>query len=201
MRRHAPATDRNREPILEVLRGRLPEEGLVVEVACGTGEHAAFFARALPGWTWQPTDIDPAARASADAWCEDLPNVRSARALDTTAPTWPIETADAVFCANMIHIAPIEACHGLLAGAGRILRSGGLLVLYGPYQRNDAPTAPSNASFDASLRAQDPRWGLRLLENVVEWASAQGLEHVETVSMPANNLCVVFRRRAWGETS
>ena len=154
--RHAPATRRNREPILEVLRAWLPPRGTVVEIACGTGEHAAYFGEALPHLVWQPTDIDPDARASTDAWTARLHNVRPALAVDASRPPWPIEAADAIFCANMIHIAPIEACRGLLAGAGGTLRPDGVLVVYGPFRREGAHTAASNAAFDASLRDRDP---------------------------------------------
>lgn len=192
-RHHAPATDRNREPILEVLRTWLPQKSRVLEIACGTGQHAAFFAAALPALRWQPTDADPEARASADAWCADLPNVARALALDACATAWPVDEVDAVFCANMIHIAPIEACNGLLAGAGRVLRPDGRLILYGPYRRRGRPTAPSNASFDEQLQARDPAWGLRDLESVIESARKQGLRHETTLEMPANNLSVVFR--------
>ncbi len=193
--RHAPATRRNREPILEVLRAWLPPRGTVVEIACGTGEHAAYFGEALPHLEWQPTDIDPGARASTDAWTAALDNVRPALAVDASQPSWPIEAADAIFCANMIHIAPIEACRGLLAGAGRTLRPDGVLVLYGPFRRDGAHTAASNAAFDASLRDRDPTWGVRDLEAVVQLADRAGLAHEATTAMPSNNLSVVFRRR------
>ena len=193
-RQVAPATERNRGPILEVLRRVLPPQGLVLEVASGTGEHVAYFARALTGLTFQPTEFDAERRASVDAWAADLDNVRPAVALDATAAEWLVEEAAAVLCANMIHIAPWEACVGLIAGAGRVLSPGGVLVLYGPFLQTGVPTAPGNVSFDASLRARDVRWGVRDLGAVVALAAGQGLELDEIVEMPANNLMVVFRR-------
>jgi hypothetical protein len=194
-RRHAPATLRNREPLLAVLHRVLPATGLVVEVASGTGEHAAYFAAALPGVTWQPTDADPGARASIAAWCADVANARAPLPLDARAPdAWPLARADAMLCVNMIHIAPWAACEGLLAGAGRVLPARAPLVLYGPYRVGGVHTAPSNAAFDAGLRAQDPSWGVRDLETVLAAAATHGLRHDETVAMPANNLTVVLRR-------
>ena len=188
----APATGRNREPILAVLRRVLPAEGLVLEVASGTGQHAAWFGAALPGLVWQPTDRDPTHRASIAAWTEGLPSVRPPLDLDTTRRPWPVQRADAVVCINMIHIAPWAACLGLLEGAAELLPPGAPLVLYGPYKRGGAHTAPSNAAFDADLRARDPNWGVRDLEAVQEAAAGFVLE--EVVEMPANNLTVVFRR-------
>lgn len=195
VRRHAPATERNRDPILAVLRRVLPAEGLVLEIASGTGEHAAYFAAALPRLTWQPSDPDPEARASIAAWSSGATTVRPPLPLDAAAERWPIASADAVVCVNMVHIAPWAACAGLVRGAGRILPPGGVLFLYGPYRLGGAHTAPSNASFDAALRAQDPAWGVRDLEAVVDLADASGLTERETVQMPANNLSVVFERR------
>ena len=188
------ATQRNREPILEVLRRVLPAGGTVLEVASGTGEHAAFFARALPALRWQPSDVDPAARASIMAWCAGVPNVNEPVALDATGDPWPVTHADAVVCINMVHIAPWAACEGLMRGAGRVLAPGGILYLYGPYRLGGAHTAPSNAAFDEGLRRQDPTWGVRDLETVVACAAARGLVVAERVAMPANNLSVVFRR-------
>ena len=193
-RRYAPATQRNREPILAVLRRVLPSTGLVLEIASGTGEHAAYFAGALPGVTWQPTDVDPTALPGIASWCAGVPNVRPPLDLDVTQP-WPVERADAVVCINMIHISPWAAGVAMLHGAGRVLEPGGVLYLYGPYRRDGAHTAPSNASFDETLRAQDPRWGVRDLETVIATAADAGLSHRETVEMPANNLSVVFVRR------
>ncbi|WP_426956491.1 DUF938 domain-containing protein [Muricoccus radiodurans] len=193
-RRHAPAAGRNREPILAALRRLLPLRGLVLEVASGSGEHAAHFAAALPGLTFQPSDPDPGARASTDAWTAGMPNVRPALALDAAAGSWPLARADAVLCINMIHIAPWVATLGLLRGAGAVLPAGGPLVLYGPYRRGGAHTAPSNASFDESLRRRNPEWGVRDLEAVAAAAAAQGFGPPEVEEMPANNLVVAFRR-------
>jgi SAM-dependent methyltransferase len=192
---HAPATMRNRDAILAALRRHLPPQGLVLEVASGTGEHAVHFAAGLPSLSFQPSDRDDRARASINAWVRAarLPNLRPALALDTTAEAWPIDAADAVFAANMIHIAPWAATLGLVAGAARILPPGGALILYGPFRRGGKHTAPSNAAFDADLRAHDPEWGVRDLEAVTEAAADFTAPLVEP--MPANNFLLVFRRR------
>ena len=195
-RRHAPATARNRDPILAVLRRHLPPTGTLLEISAGTGEHAVHFAAAFPGLTWQPTDPDPGARASIAAWAREakLNNLRPPLALDAAAEDWPVDRADAVLCINMIHIAPWPAGLGLLRGAARILPPGGPLILYGPFKRGGAHTAPSNAAFDAGLRAQDPAWGVRDLETVAAEAAAAGFGPPELVEMPANNLMPIFRR-------
>ncbi|MXP64479.1 DUF938 domain-containing protein [Roseomonas sp. M0104] len=195
-RRSAPAALRNRGPILEVLREQLGDSGLLLEVASGTGEHALHIAAALRGWTIQPSDPGPEARASIDAWAGEagLPNLRPALELDAAAPDWPIAAADAVLCINMIHIAPWRAALGLLAGAARILPAGAPLVLYGPFREPGVPLAESNAAFDRSLRERDPEWGLRDLGTVTEAAVAAGFVAGPVVPMPANNLTVVFRR-------
>lgn len=195
-RQHAPATQRNREPILAVLREVLPASGTVLEVASGTGEHAVHFARALPHLAWQPSDPAAEARASIAAWADELglANLLPPIALDATAPAWPIGRADAIVCINMVHISPWEATEGLLRGAARLLPSGGPLVLYGPYSRRDRPLEPSNAAFDADLRRRNPAWGLRMLEEVIELAKRHGLAFDRLVEMPANNLTVVLRR-------
>lgn len=197
MKREAPAAARNRQPILEVLRTRLPDRGLVLEVASGTGEHAVHFAAALPGLVFQPSDPDAAARASIDAWGTDsgLPNLRPALALDASAEDWPIAAADAVLCCNMIHISPWASTVGLVGGAARLLPPGGLLYLYGPYRRGGRHTAPSNEAFDSDLRRRNPAWGVRDLEAVAALAADAGFDPPEVVEMPANNLSVVFRRR------
>lgn len=192
--RHAPATARNRAPILAVLREILPAQGLVLEVASGTGEHAAAFAAALPALAWQPSDPDDAARASIDSWCAGLPNVRPAVRLDAAAPDWPVARADAILCINMVHISPWAATDGLIAGAARLLAPGAPLYLYGPYRRAGVPTAASNEAFDADLKARDPAWGLRALEDVAGLAAGRGLALERAVEMPANNLSLVFRR-------
>jgi hypothetical protein len=197
----APPVLRNRDPILAVLREVLPAAGLLLEVASGSGEHALHWARHLPGWTVQPTDADPRARASIDAWgagtaSEPGPaNLRRALPLDAAAEDWPVAQADAVLCINMIHIAPWSATLGLLRGAARCLPPGAPLILYGPYRREGRPTAPGNEAFDADLRGRNPAWGLRLLETVAEAAAAAGFpDPPQVVEMPANNLTVVFRR-------
>jgi hypothetical protein len=193
-RREAPAVARNRDPILAVLKRVLPPSGLVLEVASGSGEHCAFFAAALPGLDFQPSDPEAEARASTDAWCAGLPNVRPALALDAATQSWPIQAADAVLCINMVHISPWEATLGLLRGAARLLPDGAPLVLYGPYRRAGQPTADSNEAFDESLKARDPRWGLRILEEVATEAARAGFGAADITEMPANNLTVVFRR-------
>jgi cyclopropane fatty-acyl-phospholipid synthase-like methyltransferase len=196
-KRHAPATERNRAPILAVLARVLAKGGDVLEVASGSGEHAIWFAGALPEIVWQPTDVDPEARASIDAWAAEagLANVRRALALDATADAWPVARVDAVVCINMIHIAPVEACEGLLRGASRVLEAGEALFLYGPFKLRGEHTAESNARFDLDLRARDPSWGVRDLDDVLLCAETHGLVHEETVAMPANNLSVVLRKR------
>jgi SAM-dependent methyltransferase len=195
-KRNAPAAERNKQPILEVLAPLLPASGEVLEIASGTGQHAAHFAAALPGLRWRPSDPDPAARASIAARIADekLANVGAPLDLDVTRQPWPLERADAVVCINMIHISPWAATGALMQGSARILPAGGLLFLYGPYRRGGAHTAPSNEAFDASLRAQDPAWGVRDLETVAGVAASAGFSLEKVVAMPANNLSVVFRR-------
>jgi len=194
MKRHAPATERNREPIREVLARVLPRTGTVLEIAAGSGEHAVYFARAFPHLTWQPTDADPAALESIAAWRDEvaLPNLAAPLALDVTQP-WPVDHADAIVCINMVHIAPWEAALALFANAGRVLAPDALLYLYGPYRFGGA-TAPSNEAFDQSLRARDPRWGVRDVDDLTAAAAGHGLRLVDTVAMPANNHSLVFRR-------
>jgi hypothetical protein len=196
-RRHAPATARNRDPILAVLRRHLPENGLLLEVSAGTGEHAVHFAAAFPALVWQPTDPDPGARASIAAWAREakLNTLRPPLALDAAAEDWPVARADAVLCINMIHIAPWAAGLGLLRGAARLLPAGGPLILYGPFRREGRHTAPSNEAFDASLRAQDPEWGVRDLEAVAAAAAAQGFGPPLIEAMPANNLAVILHAK------
>lgn len=194
-RRFAPATARNRAPILEVLQEVLPGRGLVLEIASGTGEHAVHFAAALPDLTWQPSDPSEDARASIAAWRDEaaLPNLRAPLPLDVTAP-WPVDAADAIVCINMIHIAPWEATLALFAGAARVLPPGGPLVTYGPYRFGGAFTAESNAAFDADLRRRDPRWGVRDAVDLEAAATAAGLTLIATFGLPANNHAIVWRR-------
>lgn len=223
-RRHAPATLRNRGPILEVLSRVLPgadgagadgagaartRAGWVLEVASGTGEHAAWLAPRLHPLVWQPSDADPAMLASIAAHLAETerPNLRRPLALDVTDPDWPravqatlgdaallAATLLAIVNINMIHIAPWRAAEGLMAGAGRLLPAGGLLYLYGPFRIAGKHTAPSNEAFDRSLRARNPEWGVRDLDTVTALAAAHGLTLRERVAMPANNLSVIFAR-------
>jgi len=196
MRRQAPAAARNRQPILDVLRPRLPAQGLVLEIASGSGEHIVHFAEALPNLVFQPSDPSPEARASIDDWVQELTldNVRPALALDAAGDVWPLERADTVLCCNMIHIAPWEAAVGLVVGAGRILPKDGTLYLYGPYRRGGRHTAPSNEAFDLDLRGRDAAWGVRDLEAVAALAEARDFGLPEIIDMPANNLSLVFKR-------
>ena len=191
-RRFSPSAARNRGPILDALRAPLPAQGLLLEVASGTGEHCAHLAAALPGLMFQPTDPDPAALASINAWCGALPNVRPALALDAAAAEWPVAAADAVLCINMIHIAPWAATVGLVAGAARVLPPGGVLALYGPFMRGRRHTGPGNAAFDVNLRARNPDWGVRGLEDVAALAAGAGFGVPEVIGMPADNLLVKF---------
>jgi SAM-dependent methyltransferase len=193
-RLHAPAAERNKDPILEVLQRALPPAGLMLEIASGTGQHIAHFAAALPKLLWQPSEADTRIHASIRAWTEALTNVRPPLALDVQQ-SWPLAHADAVLCLNMIHVAPWEAALALIDGAARVLPQRGVLFLYGPYRRFGRHTAASNAAFDASLRATDPEWRVRDLEAVEERATAAGLRLEEIVEMPANNLSVVFRKQ------
>ena len=195
MKATSPATARNREPIAAVLREVLPEQGVVLEVASGAGEHAAFFARLFPNLTWQPSDPQPQALSSIEAYVADagLPNLREPVALDAASETWPIERADALLCINMVHISPWSATVGLMRGAGRLLASGAPLILYGPYRRDGVPTAASNEAFDRSLKERNPQWGLRRREDVAAEAERAGLALERVVEMPANNLIVAFR--------
>jgi hypothetical protein len=196
-RLYAPATRRNRDPILSVLRSILPEEGLALEIASGSGEHVVHFATQLPKLTFLPTDANASARASIAAWiaASGVANVRPPRDLDAASPRWPIDRADALICLNMIHISPWAATEGLFAGARAILPPGAPLYLYGPFKRNGAHTAPSNEAFDESLRAQDGAWGVRDLEAVAACGEIAGFGWPEIIEMPANNLSVIFRRR------
>ncbi len=196
MKQHAPAAARNRAPILEVLRRVLPPRGLVLEIASGSGEHAVHFAIGLPELSWQPTDPSPDALASIAAHRKEHapPNLRPPLALDVTAPRWPVTAADAIVCINMVHIAPWEAALALFAGAAALLPPAAPLVTYGPYRFGGRFTAPSNEAFDRSLRARDPRWGVRDLDELAAAAAAAGFTHDETTALPANNHALVFRR-------
>ncbi len=197
-KRDAPATERNREPILEVLARWLSRPARVLEVASGTGQHAVFFAAHLPHVTWQPTEPDPTGLDSIEAWRLEagLPNVERPIALDACDADWPFPSGrfDAIFNANLIHIAPWRVATGLLEGAGRTLESGGLLFLYGPFKVGGSHTSASNAAFDASLKQRDPKHGVRDLEEVLAVAERNDLVWQETNDLPANNKLIVFRR-------
>ena len=196
-RQYHPHVARNRDPILDVLKHFLPPRGLVLEIASGSGEHAAYFAEHLSALTWQPTDPDREALASIAAHraASAAANLLRPLHLDVTAQAWPVEHADAVMCCNMIHIAPWAACEGLIVGAQRVLPAGGLLYLYGPYKIDGRHTAPSNQDFDRYLRAQDAAWGIRDLGDVTSLTNRHDLALAETMPMPANNLSVIFKRR------
>lgn len=206
-RQFAPATQRNREPILEVLQRILPTTGTILEIASGTGEHAVFFAPRLSGRQWLPTDINYLSLASISAWLKysSSDNIYPPILLDVSANIWPIELETqpegqyrtqitAIVSINMIHIAPWSACLGLMAGAGRILPQNGILYLYGPFKHSGQHTAPSNAAFDEMLKSQNSEWGVRNLDDVIAVAKMQNLQWRETISMPANNLSVVFQK-------
>lgn len=196
-RRSAPSALRNRDPILEVLRRALPDRGVVLEIASGTGEHVLHFARNLPHLVWQPSDPSPEARASITAWldAEGTTNLRAPVDLDASAPSWPVQEADALIAINLVHISPWRAAVGLMEGARRLLPIDGLLYLYGPCRQPDRPFAASNAAFDADLRKRNPEWGIRDLGDVTSLAEQNDLRLEEILEMPANNLSLLFRRK------
>lgn len=196
-RQYSPSAARNHEPILEVLTRVLPEQGIVLEIGSGTGEHAVYFAKALPRFVWLPSDPDEAARVSIEAWIttEGLANVLAPVPIDVREAVWGAEDAgpfDAMISLNMVHIAPWEAAIGLLAGASRLLGPDGVLFLYGPFMLGGTHTAASNAAFDADLKRRDPRWGVRDVDDLVREGALRELELREIVKMPANNLSLVF---------
>jgi SAM-dependent methyltransferase len=196
----SPAADRNKQPILSVLRGVLPATGRALEIASGTGQHVAFFAAAMPGWTWQPSDADADALPLLAAYLheEKRANVREPLWLDVLAAQWPARGAafsepfEAIYCANMLHISPWATCAALMQGSSRHLAPGGVLITYGPYLEDDVPTSPGNLAFDDSLRARDPAWGIRRLDEVADVARRAGLSLRERHAMPANNLLLVW---------
>jgi len=196
------AAERNRDPILTVLRTLLAPSGQALEIASGTGQHAAHFASALPGWTWQPSDRTDAGFAAIRGWAEQTgaANVLPPRRLDVLDADWPSDGApfasgafDLVYVANLLHISPWSSCAALMRGAARHLAPGGALVIYGPFIEADVPTAPSNLAFDADLRQRDPAWGLRRLQDVRHAAQAAGLALSARHALPANNLLLVLR--------
>ena len=192
----SPAADRNQQPILEVLQRLLPDSARVLEVASGTGQHAQHFAAGRPGWIWQPSDaVDAPALQAIDQRCRGLANVLPAQQLDVLRQPWPQRQApySAVYCANLLHIAPWSTCAALMKGAAAVLAARGLALIYGPFVVDGVVTAPSNQAFDADLRARNPQWGLRTLSAVEREAVAAGLALQEALAMPANNLLLVFR--------
>ena len=200
---HSPAAERNALPILQVLQSLLPDRGRALEVASGTGQHVAALAVALPGWTWQPSDLHGDHFDSIAAWCAQA-GVRDVRApvrLDVLATRWPsakpafAEPFELVYCANMLHIAPWACCAGLMQGAARQLAPGGQLITYGPYLEEGVPTAPSNLGFDTNLRQRDPAWGIRRLDDVAREAAHAGLRLAARHALPAHNLLLVFERQ------
>ncbi|MBL0374704.1 DUF938 domain-containing protein [Rhizobium sp. KVB221] len=198
-RMFSPSAARNSAPILAVLKRVLPTHGLVLEIGCGTGEHAMCFAKAMPNLTWQPSDPDCDARASTTSWIKftGLNNVLAPLDIDVCSRLWGVEQTapfDAIVSVNMVHIAPWEASLGLFAGAGRLLCSGGVLVLYGPFMRNGVHNAPSNVDFDASLKARNPSWGVRDIADLERAGEASQLSLRETIELPANNMLLVFSR-------
>lgn len=199
---HSPAAERNQGPILAVLQSLLAPEGAALEIASGTGQHAAHFAAALPGWSWQPTDLQGTHFGAIAGWAAHTGarNVRTPVALDVLQPAWPADGPafsqpfDLIYCANMLHIAPWACCAGLMRGAARHLAPGGLLATYGPYLEDGVPTAAGNLAFDASLRAQDAAWGIRRIDDVAAVAAGAGLRLAARHAMPANNLLLVWTR-------
>ena len=199
---HSPAAERNRGPILEMLHKLLAATGQALEISSGTGQHAAHFAGNMPGWVWQPSDAQADGFESIAAWCAQTgqANVREPVVLDVISTCWPSvgdefpDKFDAIFCANMLHIAPWATCAALMAGSTKYLSPNGALITYGPYLERNVPTSPGNLAFDESLRQRDPAWGIRALEDVVQQATLAGLQLGERFEMPANNLLLVFRR-------
>ncbi len=199
---HSPAAERNRQPILEAVRSVLPAQGAALEIASGTGQHVAWFAAGLPGWTWRPSDAQADGFGSIAWWCAQagVANVRQPVILDVMAPRWPADGVefgarfDAIYCANMLHISPWATCAALMLGAARYLTADGVLITYGPYLERDVATSQGNRDFDVSLRATHPEWGIRALDDVTQQATLAGLRLSTRTQMPANNLLLVFKR-------
>jgi SAM-dependent methyltransferase len=192
----SPAADRNKDPILTVLETVLPDSGSVLEIAAGTGQHVCYFAAALPGIRWQPTELDAEHREAIASRIREsgLSNIEEPLALDVHEPRWPVATNyDAVLCVNMVHISPWSSTNALCLGAARHLRTNGKLVLYGPYLEQGT-AVKSNLDFDATLRRRNQEWGLRDLEEVTRVAALHGLQRQQIVRMPANNLTLVFSK-------
>ena len=199
---HSPAAERNRQPILEALRNVLPAQGAALEIASGTGQHVAWFAAGLPGWSWQPSDAQADGFASIAWWCAQagVDNVERPALLDVMASRWPSDGAafgvlfDVIYCANMLHISPWATCAALMHGAARHLSPDGVLVTYGPYLEREVPTSSGNLDFDVSLRETNAEWGIRALDDVTQQAALAGLRLSARIPMPANNLLLIFRR-------
>ena len=193
----SPSAERNKGPIAEILMLVLPGQCEVLEVSSGTGQHILHFAQAMPRIRWQPTEQDADALKSIESWLRQTPmqNVKAPLRLDVCDPIWPVRRVEAVVCINMLHIAPPSAAEALLRGAGKVLAPGGILFLYGPYRRQGQHTSPGNQAFDEQLKAANPEWGVRNLEDVARLARAADLELEQIHDMPANNLSVVFRKR------
>jgi hypothetical protein len=193
VRREAPAAARNVEPIGDVLADWLPSKGRVLEIASGTGEHALAFAHRFPNLVWQPSDPDPQALASIEAWRrEGPPNLLPPLRLNVCDADWPVGEVDAILCINMVHISPWEASLGLLDGAAKLLSARAPLILYGPWLEGEVETAPSNRAFDQSLKGRDPRWGLRRVEDFAAEAARRDIVLAERRAMPANNIMLRF---------
>ncbi|MES2190142.1 MAG: DUF938 domain-containing protein [Pseudomonadota bacterium] len=195
---YSPAADRNKQAILDVLVSVLPERGNALEIASGTGQHVAWFASGLPGWTWQPSDAQPDGFESINAWVaqQGLSNVRAPVVIDVMAPNWlpDQQNFDLIYCANMLHISPWATCAALMGGSAQHLAPGGKLVTYGPYLEDGVPTSPGNLAFDQSLRERNPAWGIRRIEDVKAQAAKAGLQLISRHAMPANNLLLVWAR-------
>jgi uncharacterized protein DUF938 len=193
----SPSAERNKQPIAEILMRVLPAQGDVLEISSGTGQHVLHFAQAMPHIRWQPTEQDADCLKSVASWLAQTPtpNVNAPLCLDVHDEIWPVHDVAAVVCLNMIHIAPPSATEALLRGAGNVIARGGILFLYGPFRRNGRHTSASNEAFDALLKAENPDWGVRNVEDVAQRAATVGLELEQTHDMPANNLAVVFRKR------
>ena len=196
---YSPAADRNKQAILEVLLKVLPERGNPLEIASGTGQHVAWFASSLPGWTWQPSDAQPDGFASMNVWVTEqgVRNVSSPVVIDVMALNWlpTPELFDLIYCANMLHIAPWATCAALMRGSAQHIAPGGRLVTYGPYLEDGVPTLPGNLAFDQSLRERNPAWGIRRLEDVALEAAKADLKLIARHAMPANNLLLVWARQ------
>ncbi|RGP40849.1 UPF0585 protein C16orf13 like protein [Altererythrobacter insulae] len=195
MKKYAPATLRNRDAIAAILVKELPETGIVLEIASGSGEHAVYFAPRFPDLVWQPSDPSEEALLSIEAWRSEsgANNLGAPIRIDASSDQWPMSHADALVCINMVHISPWEATQGLFAGAKRILPETAPLILYGPYIETGVETAQSNMDFDASLRSRDPRWGLRRVADVDEVAANNGFARAQRYEMPTNNLVLIYR--------